>query len=130
MENATKALLIAGSVLIAILLIAMGLRIFNSTSETTEQSQKVMDTTAAATFNSQFTGYFGDISAAKGNDLIQKIKASNAVNKSYPVEIIVNGSNVTDSNTYFASSVKIKNVKATAWYEQGYIKQITMTAGN
>ena len=36
MENATKALLIAGSVLIAILLIALGLRIFNSTTDTTK----------------------------------------------------------------------------------------------
>ena len=60
MENATKALLIAGSILIAILLIAMGLRIFNSTSETTEQSQRAMDTTAVATFNNQFIPYLGE----------------------------------------------------------------------
>ena len=32
MENATKALLIAAAVLIVILLIALGMRIFNSTS--------------------------------------------------------------------------------------------------
>ena len=57
MENATKALLIAGSVLVAILLIAMGMKIFNSTSETTQQSQATMDATAITTFNTQFTGF-------------------------------------------------------------------------
>ena len=39
MENATKALLIAAAVLIAILLIAFGMRIFNSTSDVSGQAQ-------------------------------------------------------------------------------------------
>ena len=38
MENATKALLIAAAVLIVILVIALGMRIFNSTSDTTGQA--------------------------------------------------------------------------------------------
>ena len=41
MENATKALLIAAAVLIAILLIAFGMRIMNSTTETTGQAEAV-----------------------------------------------------------------------------------------
>ena len=40
MENATKALLIAAAVLIVILLIAFGMRIFNSTSKTSEEAIK------------------------------------------------------------------------------------------
>lgn len=39
MENATKALLIAAAVLIVILLIAFGMRIFNSTSDVSGQAQ-------------------------------------------------------------------------------------------
>lgn len=38
MENATKALLIAAAVLIVILLIAFGMRIFNSTSDVSGQA--------------------------------------------------------------------------------------------
>ena len=41
MENATKALLIAAAILIVILLIAFGMRIFNSTSDTSEQAQAI-----------------------------------------------------------------------------------------
>ncbi len=38
MENASKALLIAAAVLIVILIIAFGMRIFNSTSDTSRQA--------------------------------------------------------------------------------------------
>ena len=41
MENASKALLIAASVLIAILLIAFGIRIFNSVSNTSESATQL-----------------------------------------------------------------------------------------
>lgn len=38
MENATKALLIAAAVLVVILLIAFGMRIFNSTGDVSSQA--------------------------------------------------------------------------------------------
>lgn len=74
MENATKALLIAGSVLIAILLIAMGVKIFNSTSGTTEAAQSTMDATAIATFNNKFLQYIGD-----NKSKTQVISVANAI---------------------------------------------------
>ena len=40
MENASKALLIAAAVLIVILLIAFGMRIFNSTSDVSGQASE------------------------------------------------------------------------------------------
>ena len=43
MENATKALLIAAAVLIVILLIAFGMRIFNSTGDTSKEAELVGD---------------------------------------------------------------------------------------
>ena len=44
MENASKALIIAGSVLIAILIISLGLFIFKSTEGTTDQTKKLGET--------------------------------------------------------------------------------------
>ena len=43
MENATKALLIAAAVLIAIVLIALGVRLLNAGGDTSEQAQQVSD---------------------------------------------------------------------------------------
>lgn len=55
MENATKALLIAAAVLIVILLIAFGMKIFNSTSDVSGQATstgKALGNQATAAANS------------------------------------------------------------------------------
>ena len=78
MENATKALLIAGSVLIAILLIAFGLRIFNSTKGTSEAAQTTMDSTEMAMFYNKFNQYMGTISGIKVRSLYDVIIANNS----------------------------------------------------
>ena len=53
MENATKALLIAAAVLIVILIIAFGMRIFNSTSGASSQAvdsgKQISNSTGQAT---------------------------------------------------------------------------------
>lgn len=86
MENATKALIIAGAILIAILLITIGIKILNSTKGTVDSSQATMDATAITTFNSQFTGFLNkNLTIAQVNSLKQKIIASNAVNKEHQI---------------------------------------------
>lgn len=40
MENASKALIIAGAILISILLISLGIIMFNSSKSTTDQASK------------------------------------------------------------------------------------------
>ena len=62
MENATKALLIAAAVLIVILVIALGMKIFNSTSGASRQAvdsgKQISNTTQEATnvAGNQLTG--------------------------------------------------------------------------
>ena len=92
MENATKALLIAGAILIAILLITIGIKILNSTKGTVDSSQATMDATAITTFNSQFTGFLNkNLTIAQVSSLEQKIIASNAVNKEHQINFSKNG---------------------------------------
>ena len=67
MENASKALIIAGSVLIAILVISLGLLIFKSTSGTTDQTQELGKTLEVQQFNSQFLKYCG--TSVKGSQV-------------------------------------------------------------
>lgn len=82
MENATKALLIAASILIVIVLIALGVRVLNSGTGTVQSGQRTMDSASIAQYNSQFGIYnVGDtISKSKMNNLIQKVIAANAAN--------------------------------------------------
>lgn len=58
MENATKALLIAAAVLIAILIISLGLVVYNSSAETVNQANLSQQEVQAA--NEKFARYNGD----------------------------------------------------------------------
>lgn len=79
MENASKALIIAGSVLIAILLISLGLLIFKSTSGTTDQTQELGKTLEVQQFNSQFLKYCGtSVKGSQVRTLCEVIIAHNA----------------------------------------------------
>ena len=72
MENATKALLIAASVLIVIALIAMALGFLNSTSNVRDQTLASASTVEASMYNSQFLQYAGE--QKKGRDVISLLR--------------------------------------------------------
>lgn len=92
MENASKALLIAGSVLVVILLIAIGVRVLNSTQGTTEATESTMKNTEIEMFNNQFIQYSGkNISAAEAYTLANKVVVSNAQNKEHFVTLKIDG---------------------------------------
>lgn len=57
MENATKALIIAGAILIAILIITMGLYLRNSFSETSDSYFKQLDAVELQKYNAYFEVY-------------------------------------------------------------------------
>lgn len=116
MENATKALIIAGSILVAILLIAFGMRIFNSAGETANAGKSTMEAAAITQFNSQFAGFNGKIlSVSKVNDLIQKVQSSNAVNG--PTHTVVFNPTLVEGKKY---KITIDNT----CYTNGYITKI------
>lgn len=84
MENASKALLIAGAVLIVILLISVGIMIFNgskglfgsATTSMSEQEQKM--------FNEKFTMYEGsNVSGTQVRELIRSVIMNN-INEDNP----------------------------------------------
>ena len=81
MENASKALIIAGAILISILLISVGILVMNSTGNMQDEVSSSADSMAIETFNSQFLSYETDTnSAAQIRTLISKVNASNASN--------------------------------------------------
>lgn len=59
MENASKALIIAGAILISILLISVGIIIMNAINEPVQSATDVTKNMGAETFNSKFTAYEG-----------------------------------------------------------------------
>lgn len=87
MENASKALLIAGSILIVILLIAVGVRVFNSTSGTKDSVEETMSSTEVVTFNNKFMPYIGKNKTK--SEVISLVNAIIANNVTYNTKIKV-----------------------------------------
>lgn len=71
MENATKALLIAAAVLVAILIISLGLVVFNMAAETVNNNSSLSAQEIQA-FNDQFTQYEGEnVRGTRVNSLLK-----------------------------------------------------------
>ena len=85
MENASKALLIAGAILLCILIIAIGMFIYNSAQSTITESLNSMSTQEIEAFNNQFSTYEG---LQDGTQL-----------KSLMVKLIANADTYKDENT-------------------------------
>lgn len=72
MENASKALIIAGSVLISIVLITLGVVVFRRMANTTIIESNLTEQQISA-FNSKISPYIGEnISGSQVNELIQR----------------------------------------------------------
>ena len=76
MENATKALLIAAAILIAILIISLGIVVYNMAAETVQNVN--MSEQEIKAFNDQFTRYEGENKTGSTvNALVQTVLTSN-----------------------------------------------------
>lgn len=127
MENASKALIIAGSVLIAILVISLGLLIFKSTQGTTDQTQELGKTLEVQQFNSQFLKYCGtSVKGSQVRTLCEVIIAHNA-NSDNKVSIN-NKSDATDISNIRNSIKTNQNYRVTQNINKstGLIESITV----
>ncbi len=115
MENASKALIIAGAILVSILIVSLGVLIFNRMGGSAKEAAN-MDEQEVANFNSKITPYVGkNISGSQVNALIQLVisldnsakssgDATKAVSITYPLEaggtntISFSGGNVSGIN--------------------------------
>jgi len=81
MENATKALLIAAAVLVAILIISLGLVVYNMASETINSVNFSGQEVTA--FNDQFTHYEGsNIRGSEVNAMLKTVLSNNMKSRS------------------------------------------------
>lgn len=85
MENASKALIMGGAVLIAILIISVGIVIFSSTDRVTDHSKEIGDLAAVEAYNNQFSKYCGDnVIGSEVINLINFVGTYSARNGSAP----------------------------------------------
>ncbi len=76
MENASQALIIAGAILLAILIIAIGMYIYNSAQATINDSISSMSTQEIEAFNNNFESYKGKQTGSQISALIGRLIAN------------------------------------------------------
>lgn len=67
MENASKALITAAEILIGVMIISLGVYLFNVFGKYSKETNKKIDDAQIAQFNSQFVKYYGDRIDNAGN---------------------------------------------------------------
>ena len=93
MENAAKALIIAGGVLIAIMIISLGIYLFQSAGRLSVEYDEKLSTDAINIHNNKFLTYAKDINAQDMVTLINMIEENNSKNIYAPemqITLIIN----------------------------------------
>ena len=141
MENATKALLIAAAVLIAILIISLGLVVYNMASETIGSVNFSGQEIQA--FNDQFAQYEGEhVRGSEVNAMLKTVLDSNMKSRSegldpaaddHPKFVEVSGGDVnlaetaTSIGTNKADTSKLYTITVDRNSTTGFVHTITVT---
>ena len=135
MENASKALIIAGAILLAILIISLGIMIYNQGSGVVDSN--AMDEVAVTSFNEKFRQYEGqNIRGANIKALINSIAQNNLSNQgdeSKQVELVFDGTSkgkITSSSGISVQTGKSYTVTCDTDGESGYINKVTVQVKN
>ena len=109
MENASKALIIAGAILVSILIVGLGVIIYNNVSGIASGTN--LDSQEITAHNSPFEGYFGDyVSGSNVKALLTQVQANNsAANRND--EVVGNYIYVVDGDGTAITSSSIKTGK-------------------
>ena len=93
MENASKALIIAGAILLAILIISLGILIYNQASSVVNDN--AMSQVEITQFNTQFTQYQGTQRGSAVRALYQEVLSNNVSQDDDDRQVSINLSSAT-----------------------------------
>ena len=114
MENASKALIIAGAILLSILIIALGMTVYNSSSSVTEGMD--MTSQEISSFNSTFLAYGGEKKGRQVIELVTKIQSNNSQYADRQISIKFSNTTTEATSTSEPSTVR-SNVNMTTTYK-------------
>ncbi len=87
MENASKALIIAGAILLSILIIAIGMFIYNSAQSTINDSITSFSTQEIEAFNNNFESYKGNSTGSNVSSMLTRLIANAKTYADEPTKI-------------------------------------------
>ena len=110
MENASKALIIAGAILLAILLISLGIMVFTQAQETVNDTS--LSQAEVTSFNSNYLKYEGKQSGTMVKSLFSDVIANNAKESNPDIAVTF----ATGSLTSATSGISTSKIDTTKQY--------------
>lgn len=127
MENASKALLIAGAILVAILLIGIGMAVFGNIGGITDGASQQTDSMEIKMFNDKFEHYAGpNVSGTNVKELIREIKASNIKFANDESRIIAIDGITADTNGNYSIGANYRYSVTFDYEASGFINKVTI----
>lgn len=124
MDNASKALIMAGAILIAVAIVGIGIYIFSAANGMTDDALNQIDALTVTSINSQLQQYEGEI---RGRELKQAINIARSINKQNTLpdgkSISYNGGAIKDTTTTAITDNKTYKVYF-KYSAAGYIEDI------
>ena len=100
MENASKALIMAGAILIALAIISLSVFAFTNYKKKVDENNSI-DKQAISAFNSKILPYTGDnVKGTDVNAMLQEINALNHAEKTFIVEVWKDGNLFLDQDGF------------------------------
>lgn len=128
MDNASKALIMAGAVLISIALVGVGVYIFSSTNTMIGGANQQLDDAAAQMTNSTLGQYAGTkVRGSTVKQLFEKCRISN-INKTLPVDIDYKSDMTITDTAYYTVTVTDSN--SDGYYDKVEVSAYNAKAGN
>ncbi len=114
MENASKALIIAGAILLAIAIIGVGMAVFNNASDSVSGTDMASEEVTA--YNSEFDSYLGTVRGSRAKTLINTVKQHNltAIDDSEKVQVLT----TAGESEVPVDEVDVENAASTAGLQE------------
>ena len=141
MENASKALIMAASVLLGLMIISVGVALFNTFSEFSRDTLSKVEEKSIAEFNNNYIKYYGNISSGKdgqevikpipvtAHDIVSVANLAKQNNEKYELE----NQSSYDENTYYVQVQVEKETnfeKKTEKQKSAFLQENSLTEEN
>ena len=127
MDNASKALIMAGAILIAVALVGVGVYLYQSAAGTVSSGVDQLTAADMETKNSSIEQFEGEIKGSDLKQLVRKVNTYNA-NNVFPEELLITGSTITGSgDQHKTTTTNSAKYKVSLTYSNGWIKNISIT---
>lgn len=119
MENASKALIMAGAVLLAMMILGIGVYLFMSAGSLSASYEERLAQDKINGFNSKFLIYQKKINAQEMVSLINLVNENNIKNPDKQIQIFINGENVQNNSSKYNEDYMISMMQSTDINQEG-----------